>query len=81
MRGDSTWYWTQHRNSVNMLRLMNAGVLSHHNFLCHLCLLGSGVLLVNTVIMFVLLPGAEVHRVLGNVAGKICRQHKDIMCY
>lgn len=47
---------------------------SHHYFLCQLGVLRSGVLLVNTVIMFVLLPGAEVHRVLGNVVGKVCRR-------
>ena len=57
---------------MKVLYLMNGIGLTHHDFFCHLCLLGSGVLLANTVVVFVLLPGSVVHRVLGNVAGQIC---------
>lgn len=51
--------------------------MAHHDFFGQLCLVGSGVLLVYTVIVFVLLPCAEVHRVLGNVGGKVCRPEKN----
>lgn len=50
------------------------GATPHHDLLGQLGLLGAAVLLtVNTVILFVLLPGAEVHGVLGNVVGQICK--------
>lgn len=47
--------------------------------------MGSGLLLViNDIIVFVHLPRAEVHGVLGNIAGKVCRPTKKMLlhcCY
>lgn len=57
---------------------------AHHDFFCHLCVVGSAVLLVNAVIVFVLLPCAKVYWVLGNVAGKICKPKQKTLrncCY